>query len=862
MTVLVSLLCIVVQLWLADSSKKGLDESVRRQRRRLFNLFRGNRKAMQGLPIEINALDYIMQGENGVQSRGLGESEYYIGELYGGKKCNGVNYAKIVMKPQGCIEEYALSDQSDYSKAAEKPQYRSDLRKFTIYYNPATNTIQTKMVTTMGTLINGTSNSASETYYFCNMDDANAALVQLEQDQPGYEWSSVEKINDYFSDTNWGFKDYLEIEESDENGANVRIGGCSSVQAGTDSNGAATYASIKVTKLKELTNWIPTVNDTQLPLDMNNTQFGHTYTGFSNSGTEGEVPLVHYRMVKNMGMCVQSDFPLYDSGEFGYGGGGGEGGDSSGGYDQPDNAEQYDDDMATSNLQGQFKIDPINSALFPDKEARAQGRTTECLDDGSVRVNYYSDGECQYKVFSEKYGGPSYKNIYVEGSGTGTGDYFATPSVNEDGQVSYRNESIYLYDVHGCRKGPEQPYLKEGSVGTSEIAGSHKWAIATLYTKQQCEGKVYATDTLRGGLLYQCMPDPLSLTGPNDIYTRSFVTACGEGSKGYVRTFFNDLECSADQAIKFSEDLEGEPEWDNYIKNNGTCSDHMSFYAAEGRYGAFQAKSWQYSCVDEYPQGLGYSIADYSQPGCEGFQLGGRSFSLELGTNYSAPSTTDPPATVHPDTQPYKIEVVCDDELLVTKMTAKDEKLVDFYEMKSYRASSCDTALEKRRINANTAFNPARSTRQGCDKLKKVENEEAHSEAKSSDGISAGVVAGIVIASLIVSCLCGAGYYMYSKRGLPLPKPASQIEAEEAEAAANARREERGDTDAVGGPSGDGDIELSDNRLTFSHANPLHKSLSGGDSSKQASEARNSAGTNTNTDAAVSESDTGGSSEV
>ena len=226
----------------------------------------------------------------------------------------------------------------------------------------------------------------------------------------------------------------------------------------------------------------------------------------------------------------------------------------------------------------------------------------------------------------------------------------------------------------------------------------------------------------------------------------------------------------------------------------------------------------------KFPKGLGYSINDYSEPGCEGILIGGKTFSLELGTNYSAPNNDSDDPDVNPDTQPYQLKASCENDILTTTLMAKHENSVFVEKMMSYRASACYTSLGDIGGGAYSGFNPSRSTKLYCDKLSKDEDGQNQKERRYSD--SGGQLVGIIISVMVFLLAATAGYFIYKKRNYPLPKPASasqmadQNEDTQTDSSVNVNNHEKVNIELR---NYGGNVEDINSLSDISYVNPLSK---------------------------------------
>ena len=638
-------------------------------------------------------------------SQVLNNENYYVIQVFGGALCNGPVHELIIVKVDTCFKYYDLQDRGkNPGHAYDDPQKAPSNLEFSI---------QVKTV-------NSDDDGGKETLvkeYFEN-SDANKTFC----DDPGVD--ATEQTRNFILDSVKGYYNPNQYSAS-EQPAPV-IGECTKLKVSYDSKlQVYLYSSVLVSRLEEFTSWAPTVHDMALHESLSKGK-GYIGTAGVNSKDEDNGGIFYYKPA-NTNMCIRQtgNVNSYHS-------------NSASDYTAEGTAE-YDITSALAGLNGPHGIYSGNKYLFPMASGQNvyQSVKMTCHSNGGWKVTYFLDEGCGEKIWTADYPG-SIQYEYLSYAGSASNAYF----LNNQGAQTY-SDYTHIYHKMQCSGVGLQDYPREG-MGTKnllEANGNFKWAYANFYEDENCEGAVYARDSMNAGLLYQCLPDMDSKV--NGFFTRSYYISCGNfrgpenPEAGFEKRYFSDMECesapldvpdvlipkaTSSQAVKDTAFT-----YDSPYANNGTC--FMYSFVNNGGPASYQAQSWRYVCSKAPPARMGYSIVDYTNTDCRGIVKSIKTYSLTLGSNDSAPSQ-DPEAI--PNHASYRVSSICNNSNTITTWSAQNDEQVEIVKYKAYIPARCSH-------NSLTAVDHS-STYWACDNF---------ASPKEDFGLTPGETAAVVLCTLL-----------------------------------------------------------------------------------------------------------------
>jgi hypothetical protein len=689
--------------------------------------------------------------------------DYYIGQIYGGSMCNGRTYESIVVKTNVCYTFMDYSQEPNWEQARDTPQPAKDTDiKVSFIFNTTSNTVRVAYYI----VIPMNASSGYDMRVFCDPDAAKDYQVTLENNfgQPYF----MESNEELFTSPSYGFGEYI-LAPPASNKPQAVPGSCLKSVSGYDEVYVQTpprafYNSIRVDKLSDRTTWKPTADTPSLCPSITG---GNSYAfGTHTNSVDGEIPWAMYFAYQSS-LCQTSVSveSIYSSSD-----------DDYGNDDGNDDGDDDDNSMSPdTGLAGYHPLRLANMALYTDYQDSAyHSSKSVCMPTGEVKTTWYKDERCSesMKMFTNTFGGSEQKLYYISGVGSASNTYFSS----DDDTSPSSNVTMFSYMSMGCMGSGLPSPLTEGSVGTSGLKGNYKWAHVEYYTDDKCSGPIYGKDSLQAGKLYQCMVEDTTWVGnatSTKIPAQSYIIECYANGMGFKKTFFDDLECKG-AVVPYPEMVEQYEVYfltDNHFYDNGTCMN----YDRGDKYGDgpmnFQSKTYRYVCSNSPPTGMGWTTEKLSGLDCTGFQTGGSTFNIALGTNYSAYTMDTSKA---PNSAPYTIKNTCSGGALTSTYTAQKTDKVQYTSFESTVPEGCQVLVPLFVGSATTTT--AGSARKSCDS-------DATDAASSSASLSGGAIAGIVIGVLVlVGAILGAGYFISTRHKQEEVRRASVVRASQARA--------------------------------------------------------------------------------
>jgi hypothetical protein len=425
--------------------------------------------------------------------------------------------------------------------------------------------------------------------------------------------------------------------------------------------------------------------------------------------------------------------------------------------------------QAGSGLSGTYAFPVANPELYPATDRWVYSYKVDSTADGGFQVTFFTDNECVESVWTATLAA-AMRPYYVRGSGQAANLYFAD---TDDDEVSESITSEIGYFPSGSGNAPLYT--------TKPPVSPYSWVNAYFYVGDNCEGPKYGVNSLSGGPTGLCFPDFDSASVGGDVSAPIVVSSymivpfdAKNPQYGYSRVYYKDLECTAGKEYDATDEIKnGAALYPMFpFANNGSCFS-LSDLGEYAPIDSFQTKSWRYEGTNSPPSGMGHTTKYYTELGCGGVVTGGNSFSLSLGTNFSAPSNA---LNANPSTKPYTAKTTCDTSsgVMTTTWTAKNAKDVLLNSFKSeVQPKHCHTTGSQTQsyksmssacdgYTSSPTSSPTSSLTSSPTSSPTVPpKDEPSPSSSSSAGLSGGAIAGIVIAVLVfVVVILGGGYYL------------------------------------------------------------------------------------------------------
>jgi hypothetical protein len=646
----------------------------------------------------------------------------YIAQVWGGDSCNGPLAVAQVIEVGICLTGKQYRSSKDPAVAVpdgvDDPNFKfvRDIDANGIIYE-GTYYVQTK---------NSTSNTIVETT-FCTESAMEQKRVELDEkyvnDGSIYVIGGSRFVNEtskIFAFTNIFNASYTMF--NDKSRIIPKMDSCEPMMPppGSSKNPAVDtpYGSMKLSKLSTLTKWVPSPETPGLC-----TSIGGSYS-YVNVIQEDSVSMfnsIHFAYTD--GQCLETATNLYG-----------------------DSPKKF---FFDSGLSGSHKFDVANAALYP-ADGFSLSMKVVATASGAYEVSYFNGLECKDPIWTLEVGGEMLP-FYVAGAGQAQNKYFPDDDVKPGVGISY-SSSIGYY-ASGSGSAPAPASKSPGAMGSMAT-----WSSVYLYEGDKCDGAIYAKNSLSAGPLYRCFPDyDSAFTGnsPNPVVVGSYTIIPGsypfsekDPKYGFTKLYYKDLECTPGKEYSVDYTKPAFSAVLSTVTNNGSCFS-IDLAPAQLIFGKFQTKSWRYVNSQSPPIGMGFSYK-YYEGGCGGALIGGSTFDIKAGTNYSANSNG---ADAIPDTKPYTVATTCDSNsgIMTTTWTADDKMSVAYNKAKSVvYPISCEAFGTQ----AGTQDYLSRS----CDGYT---GPAGTSSSEGNKVLSGGAIAGIVIAVIvIIVMILGAGYYM------------------------------------------------------------------------------------------------------
>ncbi len=646
----------------------------------------------------------------------------YIAQVWGGDSCNGPLAVAQVIEVGICLTGKQYRSSKDPAVAVpdgvDDPNFKfvRDIDANGIIYM-GSYYVQTK---------NSTSNAMVETT-FCTKSAMEQKRAELEDKYVNDSSIHVIGGSEIYNETSkiFSFTNIFNASYTMFNNKSrviPKMDSCEPMMPppGSSKNPAVDtpYGSMKLSKLSTLTKWVPSPETPGLC-----TSIGGSYS-YANVIQEDSVSLfnsVHFAYTD--GQCLETFTNLYG-----------------------DPPEKF---IFGSGLSGSHSFDVANAALYP-ADGNSLSMKVVATASGAYEVSYFNGLECKDPIWTLEVGGEMVP-FYVEGAGQAQNKYFPDDDVKVGVGISVYSSIGYYASGSGTAPAPTSKL--PGAMGSMPT-----WSSVYLYEGDKCDGAIYAKNSLSAGPLYRCLPDyDNAFTGnsPNPVVVGSYQIIPGSypfsdknPKYGFTKLYYKDLECTSGKEYSVDPTNPAFSTVDSTVTNNGSCFS-IDLAPSQLIFGKFQTKSWRYVNSQSPPIGMGFS-SKYYEGGCGGALIGGSTFDIKAGTNYSANSNS---VDAIPKTKPYTVATTCDSNsgIMTTTWTADDKPNVVYNKAKSVvYPISCEAFGNPDGIQ--TYFSMS------CDGY--AGPGTSSSEGKTS-GLSGGAIAGIVIAVIvIIVVILGAGYYM------------------------------------------------------------------------------------------------------